>query len=227
MDTPGSSINRRHLIELQLSNPNIPEASMHFLYSCPMKKIEISASAGTHRDLVKVMMEAKIDDARRYFINLESPFQEVPNGMKFQPMLEMGCPHTEPFVMRGSIEHNWRTGIIMDLRANMPANKPAFIKGSVQNSGGNLQIDTMGSLVLLDWDASVTFTTQERTSIGSAFVQYQWEGQRKHQITFNHKLKDLSTEHIFKATVNTEMQMSRYPEYNWQVRFLRREVTDA
>lgn len=217
MDTPGSSINRRHLIELQLNNPNIPEASMHFLYSCPMKKIEISASAKNHGNLANVMMEAKIDDARRYFINLESPYQEIPSGMKFQPVLEMGCPHTEPFVMRGNIEHNWITGFVVDLRSNMPTNKPAFIKASVENSRGNLQIDMAASLVQLDLDSRVTLTTQERTSIGSAVVNYQWAGQRKHQIKINDKVKNLSTEHIFKAAVNTEMQMSQYPEYNWQI----------
>uniref|UniRef100_V5ICY8 Putative vitellogenin-b n=2 Tax=Ixodes ricinus TaxID=34613 RepID=V5ICY8_IXORI len=217
MDTPGSSINRRHLIELQLNNPNIPEASMHFLYSCPMKKIEISASARNHGDLANVMMEAKIDDVRRYFINLESPYQEIPNGQKFQPVLEMGCPHTEPFVMRGNIEHNWNTGFVVDLRSNMPANKPAFIKASLENSRGNLQLDMAASLVQLDLDSSITLATQERTSIGSAVVNYQWAGQRKHQIKINDKVKNLSTEHIFKAAVNTEMQMSQYPEYNWQI----------
>ncbi|CAN7978674.1 unnamed protein product, partial [Ixodes persulcatus] len=177
------------------------------------------ASAKNHGNLANVMMEAKIDDARRYFINLESPYQEIPSGMKFQPVLEMGCPHTEPFVMRGNIEHNWITGFVVDLRSNMPTNKPAFIKASVENSRGNLQIDMAASLVQLDLDSRVTLTTQERTSIGSAVVNYQWAGQRKHQIKINDKVKNLSTEHIFKAAVNTEMQMSQYPEYNWQVRF--------
>ncbi|CAN8004489.1 unnamed protein product [Ixodes hexagonus] len=217
MDTPGSSINRRHLIELQLNMPPIDEASMHFLYSCPMKKIEISASARMHTGLMLISTEAKIDDARRYFIKLESPYQAESDIIKFQPTLEMGCPNTEPFIMKGKIEKNHTDGLMIDMGANMPAYKPVSIKVSaVYNKLDHMQVEMEASLISLDIELVVRATRQERSAVTALNADYQWAGQRKHTIKYNHKLQDLGTEHICKTAVNADLQMSQYPEYNWQ-----------
>lgn len=219
-DTPGSTVERRHLIELSFNKRPDNERTMHFLYHCPMKKLELSTSLRTDSSPALAMLEAKVDDARRYFIKLETPYgeEELERGtIFFEPKLEMSCPHTQPVLVQGRIEVG-NSAASIQLRSNMPANKPAFFRAQLNVEDTKMQLDMSSSLPSLDMSLNALSTKpQERSAITTATLEYQWSGQRKHTAKLDAKAKNLSTQHIAKSAVTAEMQFSQFPEYNWKV----------
>ncbi|KAK8756498.1 hypothetical protein V5799_000800, partial [Amblyomma americanum] len=168
---------------------------------------------------VLAMLEAKVDDARRYFIKLNVPFAEEAGAVvSLEPRLEMGCPHTPAVIVQGGIKVGPSAASIT-LQSNMPKDQPAYLRATIEiDESKRMRIDTTARLPSLD----VSFTAQstkpqERISVTTATLEYQWQGQRRHTAQFNSKVQNLSTQHIAKGTMNAEMQYSQYPEYNWKV----------
>ncbi|XP_050023796.1 apolipophorins-like [Dermacentor andersoni] len=216
-DTPGSAIQRKHLIELAINKPFNGENTMHFLYHCPMKKIEVSTSLKTHSSPAHAMLEAKVDDTRRYFIKLDVPYGDSLDSVYFEPRLEMSCPATAPVIVQGRIDGS-PSGFSINLQSNMPAEKPAYLRASLSVDEKKLQADLSTIVPLVDINFnSLTTKPQEGTVVTAATLEYQRRGQRKQTVKLNAKTKDLSTEHISKSAINAEMQFSEYPEYNWKV----------
>nr|BAL42280.1 Vitellogenin-B [Haemaphysalis longicornis] len=216
-DTPGSTVQRKHLIELSFNKRPDDERTMHFLYHCPMKKLELSTSLRTESSPALAMLEAKVDDARRYFIKLETPYGEDSEKIFFEPRLEMSCPHTQPVLVQGKIEVGTSAASI-NLRSNMPVNKPAYFRAIMMVEDTRMQLDMSSSLPSLEMSLNALSTKpQERSAITTATLEYQWSGQRKHTAKLDAKAKNLSTQHIAKSAVTAEMQFSQFPEYNWKV----------
>ncbi|KAH6941668.1 hypothetical protein HPB50_022254 [Hyalomma asiaticum] len=216
-DTPSSAIPRKHLIELAINKPDNGENTMHFLYHCPMKKVEVTTSLQVQRSPAHAMLEARVDDSRHYFIKLHIPYSQSPNSVHFEPRLEMGCPSTEPFVLQGRIDGS-NSEISVNLQSNMPAEKPVFLRAVASKDEKKFQVDLSGRIPLVEINFnSLSTKPQESTVVTAATLEYQWRGQRKHTAKLNAKTKNLSTEHMAKSAINAEMQFSEFPEYSWKL----------
>ncbi|KAL1470723.1 hypothetical protein MTO96_024080 [Rhipicephalus appendiculatus] len=216
-DTPGSAIQRKHIVELAINKPADGENTMHFLYHCPMKKIEVSTALKVHSSPAHAMLEAKVDDARRYFVKLDVPYGQSLNSVFFEPRLEMGCPSTQPFLLQGRIDGS-PSELSMNLQSNMPAEKPVFLRAAVSVDDKKVQADLSTRIPMVEISFnSLSTKPQESTIVTAATLEYQWRGQRKHTAKLNAKTKNLSTEHMAKSAINAEMQFSEFPEYNWKL----------
>ncbi|KAH8034780.1 hypothetical protein HPB51_002194 [Rhipicephalus microplus] len=215
-DTPGSAIQRKHIIELAINKPADGENTMHFLYHCPMKKIEVSTALKAHSSPAQVMFEAKVDDNRRYFVKLDMPYGQSLNAVYFEPRLEMGCPATQPFLLQGRIDGS-SSELSLNLQSNMPAEKPVFLRGKQQVIQQHSQCASAPDCAPLSVQGSSPTGPEESTIVTAATLEYQWRGLRKHTAKLNAKTKNLSTEHMAKSAINAEMQFSEFPEYNWKL----------
>ncbi|XP_064476537.1 apolipophorins-like [Ornithodoros turicata] len=216
-DTPGSSVQRKHIIELQTANIGDDGKILHFLYSCPLMKIDASTQYIVSSSLMKFEADMKLHETKHYYMKANADIERGSDSIRIIPRFEMSYPGmADPLIMTGIID-DMKGQSRLSIEFNKPANKPAYLRAALRNQDEKMLFNLTADMPYLEVAYGGSLILHENSLATSMLLEYQWASMKKHSVRLSSKLRNLGTRHLQKSVSDMDVQLSQYPEYNWKI----------
>ncbi|XP_067140168.1 apolipophorins-like [Centruroides vittatus] len=229
-DTPGSSYDRKHSLEVVFVEPSSSQEvwSLDLQLRTPYKEAEARVAAMNSPEKKSLKVDLIVDRNRHW--SLVADLEKVDSGniVKYDTKLEISYPSSEPLQLVGSIscKKGRKTVISVNLHSNRPSRQPLEISGNFVKEGditilkpANWKLSTDLRMKLPNLEARIAGTAHQSGKILSSdmTIDYTRRGRRRNTIRTNLKVQNLSSRSFTKLVTTAELHSSEYPHCNFQL----------
>ncbi|XP_074640348.1 uncharacterized protein LOC141898387 isoform X2 [Tubulanus polymorphus] len=221
-NTPNSQVNRELLLDFKL---NRADKALSFNLISPWKKVNMNGAilnnAGHKRLTGRLMM----DQLREYSLLAEVEIDTKEGRRTITPNVEIRMHNRNTVSLRGQIDHSIGQSLSAHLSVEnlfrRPLTMKADLKKQKQGSSGT-RYDISSEFHSQIFHSKVKgFLDARRGSRYTSRVEIEYGKQRKpeHRMVVNYKMRDRTSATFRRVMVDTAIESSQYPDYDFHTRF--------
>ena len=206
MDTPGSRVNRKLLVDFKL---NRNDKNVDFNLDTPWKKTTLQAALTNTDEMKRIFTTVTVDGRNEYTFNAEVAIDEKSYSSQYVPKVEIQIPGRDKILFTGDIKHRPGKKAVFTMALKNVFAEPIKTSGSVtminEQNQMRYETDLKFSSHLLNGKLAtfVDNTKDQANSVSSMLdLEYTYKNQPQQSIKFEQRFVDGSASETFSYTLD-------------------------